>query len=370
MKRFFKLNIFEIGIILGLIANFRDTPLRIIAILVWILIPIVFYFRSKKIHYNYYINFIIISIFTLLLFIPLTVNISDLSINLSGPAVELFTPFLAPFGILYLNQKTQNNFKTEKIIKILILLLIIEALHRYVLAPDLFLNYFNRQAAKTIGWFSTTNVNGQILATLFFVIWLKKDLNKRKLYLFITILLLITAMARAALVAVLLTLLVSFFIRKKLNFIPLIFGFIILSFFYLDPFDLAQDGSFLSKIEFITTTLTILETSSIKDIFFGYGLSYETIIATLGVNSWSPHIPFLKAYMYFGLFGLSFYLAHILQLLYLSDKNFIEPLLSFIILGFAGAPIFWPGLLSISILSNSSINIQMKNFKKITNEEI
>lgn len=362
MKRFFKLNIFEIGVILGLITNFRDTPLRIIAILVWILIPIVFYFRSKKIHYNYYINFIIISFFTFLLFFPFIVNNSDISINLSGPAVELFTPFLAPFGILYLNQKTENNFKSEKIIKILILLLVVEAIHRYVLAPDLFLNYFNRQAAKTIGWFSTTNVNGQILATLFFVIWQKKDLNKRKLYLLITILLLITAMARAAFIAVLLTLLVSFFIRKKLKFIPTIFAFIILLFFYFDPFDLAQDGSFLSKVEFLTTTLTILETSSIREIIFGYGLSYETIIATLGVSGWSPHIPFLKAYMYFGIFGLSFYLIHILQLLYLSNKNFIKPLLSYFILAFAGAPIFWPGLISISILSNPS--------KKNTNEEL
>lgn len=350
MRKLFKLDLFQLGIILGLLANFRFTALRIIAILFWIAIPIILLFRKQRIDNNNYLQFTLLTFFTVLLTFPFLLNSNSLSLNLTGPAVELFTPFLAPFGILYMGQK-KTNFDSHKVIKLIVVLLVLEAAYRFIVAPDLFLNYFNRQQAKTIGWFSTTNVNGQILASLFFVIWQEKDFKNRKLFLITVILLLITAMARAATVSVMITFLMIYLFNNRVNFWLLILGFLVITFFVIDPLNLGQDGSFLSKIEFITTTIEIIKSSSFTQIIFGYGLNFDSITSILGVNGWSPHIPFLKAYMYFGLIGLMFYVFHISQLVFLGSRNFLAPLLTYLILGMAGAPIFWPGLISLNILT-------------------
>lgn len=350
MRKLFKIDLFQLGIVLGLLANFRLTSLRIIAILFWIIIPILLLLNKQRIDNKIYPQFIFLTFFTILLTFPFLFNSNSLSLNLTGPAVELFTPFLAPFGILYLGQ-IKTNFDSHRVIKIIVLLLVLEAAYRFIVAPELFLNYFNRQQAKTIGWFSTTNVNGQILAILFFVVWQDKNFKYRKLFAITVILLLVTAMARASVVSILLTFLMIYSFNNRFNLWFLILGSIIIAFFVIDPLNFAQDGSFLSKIEFITTTIEIVKSSSFKEIMFGYGLSFDSITSTLGVNGWSPHIPFLKAYMYFGIIGLLFYTFHLGQLIYLGSRNFVVPLLAYLILGMAGAPIFWPGLISLNLLT-------------------
>lgn len=341
-------------IFLGFCNNFQGTAGRVIAIILWVIIPFVLLFKLEKFYLRKreYLSFLFYSISISILFISILMNIDTFKFELDGPTVEKLTPFLGfftfPFFFLVSNQ---NHQKTKKYIyNALILTLIfysLEMFYRLWIAPDLFMNYFNRQAAKTIGLMSTTNVNGQSLAVIFSLILFVK-IPRKKTLLLITTLLLISSMARSAIVAALMSLIIYSFFRLKKGIKITVTG-LILSLFIIDPLDFMNDGSLLSKIEFVKSTITIIENSSLKQILFGYGMSYEEIISTLGVQNWSPHLPFLKAYLYFGILGLANYFISIIVLLFL-NRTFIFPLITYFIFSLAGAPIFWPGLYSMFLI--------------------
>jgi len=349
----------------GFVNNFRFQFLRIPSILIWVFLPTIYIFFSKKHQYinkslvrNYLIPYFIL---TIILFFPIIYNINDFELELNGASVEKITAFLTPFAsttfiLLASISDSESNHHNKSIsigVNLILLFFIFEAFYRYFVAPDLFLNYFDRHSAKTIGLLSTTNVNGQVL-TLLFVSVLIVPFKRKILILIIISILLITSMARSAIVALLIGLLL--FLISRSNFIlKSIFvglGVIIFSYLFID-LGLSKDGSLLSKIEFISATKHIIKQSELSQLVFGYGMSYESITNTLGVQGWSPHLPILKAFLYYGIFGL-FYHIGTMYILYRFNKKILIPIISFFILSLAGAPLFFPGLLSTLIILNKN----------------
>tara|TARA_B100000900_G_C20138846_1_gene537086 strand:+ start:174 stop:500 length:327 start_codon:yes stop_codon:yes gene_type:complete len=85
------------------------------------------------------------------------------------------------------------------------------------------------------------------------------------------------------------------------------------------------------------------------DLLFGFGSSFEYIVTLLGVNGWSAHAPILKSFLYYGLFGVLFFILYLFQI-FLAEKKMFFPILFFLICGLAGAPIFWPTLFTGYVL--------------------
>lgn len=349
----------------GFVNNFRFQFLRIPCILIWVLVPTIYIFFTKKYHYinkklvySYIIPYFVL---TIILLFPIIYNINDFKLEFSGASVEKITAFLTPFActsfiLLSSISKSESNYHNKSIsigVILILMFFIFEALYRYFVAPDLFLNYFNRHPAKTIGLLSTTNVNGQVL-TLLFISILIVPFKRKILILTIIFILLITSMARSAMAALLIGLLL--FLISKSNFIIksifIVLGVFIFSYLLFDV-GLSKDGSLLSKIEFISATKSIVEESGLSQLIFGYGMSYKSIINTLGVQGWSPHLPILKAFLYYGVFGFIYYIGT-MYLLYRFNKKILLPLISFSILSLAGAPLFFPGLLSTLIILNKN----------------
>lgn len=345
-------------IVLGLVNNFRFQFLRIPSILIWALIPTFYIFISKNyrnINKSLLINYVVpYFLLTIILFFPILYNINDFELEFSGSSVEKITAFLTPFScvtFVMLSGVSVNKFNKSIDIGVWLIIgfFLFEALYRYSVAPELFLNYFKRHPAKTIGLLSTTNVNGQVL-TLLFVSLLVIPFKKKFLALSIILILLITSMARSAIVSLLIVWFI--YLISKSNFIFKVILTTIaffISVYLLFDIGLSTDGSLLSKIEFISATKTIIENSDLTQLVFGYGMSYQSITNTLGVQGWSPHLPVLKAFLYYGIFGVIYYLGTI-YLLYRFNNKILLPMIAYLILSLAGAPLFFPGLLSILII--------------------
>lgn len=307
---------------------------------------------EKRTLNSYYQLFLI----TCCLFLPFFYNSTSFELELSGASVEKLTPFIGfmtlPFFFIL---GKSINYPTVRLrnlsIWFVILFFLFEAGYRYIKGPELFLNYFDRHAAKTIGLLATTNVNGQSLSVLFSCV-LVIDIKHKVKLLAVIFLLLITAMARSAIIAVILTTGLYLLANSRAVFrlIALGFALAIITFFILDPLNLSNDGSFLSKLEFITSTVSILNEAELTEIIFGFGLNYESITNTLGVKGWSPHLPILKGFLYYGIFGIVYFILSNL-LIYRLNTRIFYPLLTYLILSFAGAPLFWPGLFSISLIT-------------------
>ena len=75
-----------------------------------------------------------------------------------------------------------------------------------------------------------------------------------------------------------------------------------------NPYDILHDGSLKSKFDFLLQTKKIAETTSLSQLIFGFGASFGSVANLLNVNGWSPQLPFLKAFFYLGIPGLSFIL--------------------------------------------------------------
>jgi hypothetical protein len=132
---------------------------------------------------------------------------------------------------------------------------------------------------------------------------------------------------------------------------------LVIALIVIDPFNFRDDGSLLSKILFLESVYNILTSASWSEWLFGFGASYEVIVARVDVDGLSPHIPFLKAILYFGLIGLLLYLITHIYVIY-KDKDMTIPVIVFFILSLAGSPIFWPTLsvgLIVLIISKQNL---------------
>ncbi|WP_162902164.1 hypothetical protein [Facilibium subflavum] len=218
---------------------------------------------------------------------------------------------------------------------------------RYYYGPEYFLNYHTRHQAKTLGFFATTNVTGQFISFLF-IVSLEIGFRYKKTLQILLLLLLITTMARSAMIALTVVFIMKFLLQKAVTQKDILFKiaalflcFCVIFFFLADPLHLRSDGSLQSKIDFFKSALHIFDHSTVTNHIFGYGNSYQTITKVLDVNGWSPHVSILKAYLYYGLIGVGIYIFILLQF-YFVDKKMKYPILTYIIFSLAGAPIFWP----------------------------
>jgi hypothetical protein len=217
------------------------------------------------------------------------------------------------------------------------------------------MNYNCRFEAKTVGYFSTTNALGTSLAVI--LISLVIYTSKLKIIKTALAFLLLSSMARAAIISVAIVYLVVKFAKssKSMRIIICCFGILAISTIAIyDPLELKNDGSGLSKIEFFESSLELASSTNIDALLFGFGANFQDVTTILGVNDWSPHVPILKALLYFGFIGVLLHLYYIWGVIKL-NTNMVYPVFVFIILGFAGAPLYFPTFLTCFAILRASI---------------
>lgn len=341
--------------------NASNPIIRLFILSVWAFLPIYHLLATQK--YNRLsvtkneMFLLIYGIFWTNIFIFSTLkNIDSFALNFQRANVESYTPFLfifQTFIIIHFSKlkiDDPSNFLYYFFL-IITLIFFLDVIYRYFLEPDCFLNYWCRTDAKRVGFFSTTNVTGMLLG---YLIIASTYLNfaKRRLFMIILFLILITTMARAAIISTLVVLFLRYLsIRNPIRTTLILLSFLtpVYIYFLYDPLNLVTDGSLLSKIDFFSSTYNIVMNAEPYDLLFGFGSSFEYIVTLLGVNGWSAHAPILKSFLYYGLFGALFFILYLFQIL-LAEKKMFFPILFFLICGLAGAPIFWPTLFTGYVL--------------------
>ncbi len=341
--------------------NASNPLIRLFILSVWAFLPLYHLLATQK--YNKLsvtkneMFLLIYGIFWTNIFIFSTLkNIDSFAINFQKANVESYTPFLfifQTFIIIHFSKLKINDPSNFLYYFFLTITLIfsLDLFYRYFLEPDCFLNYWCRTDAKKVGFFSTTNVTGMLLG---YLIIASTYLNfaKRRLFMIILFLILITTMARAAIISTLVVLFLRYLsIRNPIRTTLILLSFLtpIYIYFLYDPLNLVTDGSLLSKIDFFSSTYNIVMNAEPYDLLFGFGSSFEYIVTLLGVNGWSAHAPILKSFLYYGLFGVLFFILYLFQI-FLAEKKMFFPILFFLICGLAGAPIFWPTLFTGYVL--------------------
>jgi hypothetical protein len=279
-------------------------------------------------------------------FIWIIINFNELPTNFSGANIEMLTPIffiVMPFFSVMVRSLSFEilNRTLKSYLNLLLIFLCIEMIIRYLIEPGCFLNYSCRFAGKTVGFFSTTNA---LATSLVFVLLCFSNFFYHRFKKILFYFILVSSMARAAILSFLVVKPLQIFSKFKLftkMFFTCLFVFAFLLFLYEDPINLRGDGSLLSKFDFFESALKLAKSADIITNLIGYGANFETITSRLNVNGWSPHAPILKSYMYFGFFGVILYLLNLLGMLLIS-KRLILPIFAFLILGLAGAPIFFP----------------------------
>lgn len=109
-----------------------------------------------------------------------------------------------------------------------------------------------------------------------------------------------------------------------------------------------NDGSFLSKINFVDISLRAVASAPSDVVIFGDRLDYEYIIRQYSYNGWSLHLAILKAFWYFGLFGVAFYVILNIGLMRLSLRAACCAL-AYILMGISGFAIFNPAMLTFPL---------------------
>lgn len=347
--------------------NASNPLIRLFILSVWAFLPLYHLLATQK--YNKLsvtkneMFLLIYGIFWTNIFIFSTLkNIDSFAINFQKANVESYTPFLfifQTFIIIHFSKLKINDPSNFLYYFFLTITLIfsLDLFYRYFLEPDCFLNYWCRTDAKKVGFFSTTNVTGMLLGYLI-IASTYLSFAKRRLFMIILFLILITTMARAAIISTLVVLFLRYLsIRNPIRTTLILFSFFtpIYIYFLYDPLNLVTDGSLLSKIDFFSSTYNIVINAEPYDLLFGFGSSFEYIVTLLGVNGWSAHAPILKSFLYYGLFGVLFFILYLFQI-FLAEKKMFFPILFFLICGLAGAPIFWPTLFTgyvLLVLANS-----------------
>ena len=337
--------------------NFQTTYLRLAVIFLWALASIYIALGSSK---RSSFDFIMISlVYTSYFLMSLALRPWDLGLSISGPQVEALTVFLFPVYFLIFGsyKNIDSSVVRSKVIWTLIFLFLIDVCLRYYLDSYCFMNYQCRYAAKTVGLFSTTNVTGACIVLLILTtIQLKVPFKKAAITLLTLIL--ITTMARAAIAGLLVG--VLYYLgtssrRSKFFGSVLVLAILSIMIYLIYTFNIFQDGSLLSKVDFISNTYLVFKGANAQQILFGFGSSYESIIGLLGVNDWSPHIPLLKAFLYFGVLGVAMYLFPLIWIIKL-DRKMITVLVGYGVFSIGGAPIVFPALIGSMLLLRNKRN--------------
>lgn len=366
----------------GTVYNVQNSLLRIFLIGLWIFPPLLFMFLSYRssmiIKKSLFKELIYAFIIILLLLSSIIVNYETFKLSFEGASVEMLTAFLYIFSIfllLFYSKVSNYRFDTQFIFYFFILVtfvLFIDASIRFIQNPGCFMNYSCRTESKILGIFINANITGQITVFLLIVSWLL-DFKYKKIFQILLLAFLIMAQARSAWVSLVIVYVISYAIllRGYKKYLLFTFGFLgLLTLIIIDPLDLQNDGSGLSKLHFFMRTLEIIEEGSWGSIIFGFGASYGYIVDLIGINGWSPHASILKAFLYYGLFGVLSFLFILIHMVKL-DKRMFLPILAFFIFGLAGAPIYWPTLSVALILLMIDTNIKQDrylNSREVMNE--
>lgn len=209
------------------------------------------------------------------------------------------------------------------------------------------------------GLFTTTNVTGWV-CFLVSCISLFRTKDWRTLCLSTT--LLIFCFARAAYLSHLLLFLLyalNKFLRINFSWLKII----ILLLFGAASFALSvkiipvilesifSDGSVLSKFYFMKIFYQKISTDGLYEFFLGSNFTYYDVqkyFAFTGIKL-SPHLPFIKAYVYGGVILLAICLLQYIELFLSFPRGWIL-LISISPLIFTGVPILWVGSLYLSLL--------------------
>ena len=331
--------------------NSQIPILRLFYVFMFSISPILLCFQFKmnitKNQFNYLILWTILCfIYVIYSLLSIFVNSNSLSISITGPAAEFLTPFLilsSPFIYLILASASKQvlSNSVQIFIYLLVFYLLLDLIVRIMLEPNCFMNYSCRQQAKTVGLFSTTNVIG----TFILYIFLALERFKTPLLKLFLIIILFTAMARASIVTLLFILMIRPIFQSSIliKFISIFFLISSSFFIYLwNPLGIFNDGSLLSKFDFLSSAITSVKNANLTELVFGFGASFDRITEVVSVQGYSPHAPYLKAYFYFGLTGLFLYLALNIFFLVKNFSFFFIIILASFINGFAGAPIYNP----------------------------
>lgn len=372
-----KLNniIFLFVIFIAFVNNFNLDILRVSVLMLWIVLaPLVMVSRQNlTFRASTGIQFLLALLIVSLIGVSLAYNVGTFKFEISGANVEKLTPLLlisSFLWLLYFDSIVIENKVVEKSLRLVLWFFILEAIARFFLAPDLFMNYFARHEAKTLGWLATTNVNGQILVMLA-VLLVQLRIRLWRIWLLVVFILLATAMARSAIASLFVVLILYQLFNSGLVW-KLFFGvllvFLVSYVALLNPGNILNDGSLLSKIEFIESTNSLISRASVVNIIFGFGASYEVITEILGVQGWSPHLPALKALLYYGVFGVSYFVSYQV-LLFVRMQTLFWPILAYSIFGLAGAPLFFPGLIGCLLvleMQSKSKNVKNENVRRVS----
>jgi hypothetical protein len=350
--------------------NYDNPYIRLSVVLFIIAYPVIVASRA--------VNFVILSndvlrisgfylLWILTIFISFLFNADSFAISIYGPNVEMLTPFMfisIVFALILFDRRNQLSLppgvnEIKKSLNLIVAVLIFDLIIRYYLEPYCFMNYSCRFEAKTVGLYVTTNATA---LSVMFVLLVLRVIGGFKAYEIILIALLISTMGRSAIVAYFVV--VPFVIYSKSGFFGrfliniCFFGFL-LYFYFHDPFSFRSDGSALSKLDFFKSVGALIVSSSIANILFGFGASFDSVVSALGVNDWSPHVPILKSIMYFGLIGAAFYIFS-LNLIIRQTRILLLPIIGYLVAGGAGAPIVFPaiiwGLWVSSCFARSHVN--------------
>lgn len=339
--------------------NSSFTVARLVMVGLFFVIPIYYFIIhgwSKLAKENWILLMFSIS-WCFYLFFSFLYNSGTFKPALSGPTVELLTPVLmlsAPFIIELINRTPQSSrVLIEKwFLSSLIVFLSFEVLYRYVLEPACFMNYWCRFEAKTVGFFSTTNA----LATSLIMVLIPMFERRFNIKQFLLIGILITTIARAAIVSYIIAILSNAVLKSNVVVkLSIIFLFVLLmSYVFMEnPLGLLNDGSLKSKFAFFYSAFDAANKYSLAQFLFGYGASFEKIVKVVDVGGYSPHAPMLKAYFYFGFIGLIFYIISLVYFYIISGGKLFITLLALIICSIGGAPIYLPTILVSLFLINT-----------------
>lgn len=344
---------FLVAMLCGSFYNLDNTLLRIASILVWAVLPFftVSLFGNLRFGaadlYRLKLSLVLFGF----LIVSMLVNSKSLMFEFSGPAVEKLTGLLIVFYPLTLISLHSTRFaEPEKMIRYFLVgvfvVLILDVLIRYIDGPQYFLNYSTRKEAKTLGLFTTTNVLGQFLS--FFILLLEEvKITRKRLIQFCLFWILVSTMARAAVVGLIFVFCLRLVWKSRpiwKLFLSLFTSAAFLTYLAFDPFQLVNDGSLMSKFHFLDRSIDLFYHADFWELMFGFGGSYSTIVDVLGVSGWSPHLPVLKAFLYFGILGVIAYFYVLVDFM-MYDRRLFFPICVAFVVGLAGAPIFWPTLL-------------------------
>ena len=348
-KDILKNYILMLCLILLLVFNVQHTGVRIVLVLAIIFLPI-YLLWNRSLPQNFISGLVLTASVICFLLICVLVNSNTFTLSFSGAQGEIFAAFVSVSFVFYfaLMVLTSWDFTNiDKLFKYVLIMftfiLLADAVVRYILEPNCFMNYFCRKEAKTVGFFSTTNVTGVNVATVLVTMIALKRVASHKIIFLLLHIILITTMARAAIISYAITVFLYLVINshKFIRFPVFLFFIYIIVFVALkNPYDILNDGSLKSKFDFLFQTLEIAETATLTQLLFGFGASFNSVADILGVNGWSPHLPFLKAFFYFGIVGFFLYVFSMLICLALGGKRFIWPLLVNQVAALAGGPMY------------------------------